>query len=504
MTKERVLFQDIGRRSFLKMAGGCGAMTGTSMMSTLLNMHATKAVMAQSGNLSGYKAMVCLFLPGGIDSYNVLAPYTQSEYDDYATVRGADQDAGGLALSREELLAIADAASPRQFGIHPGMTDVRDLYNDGNLAFVANMGSLIEPTTYQDYQNRVKLPLGLFSHADLIRHWQTSVPQSRSQITGWAGRMADLLTDTVNTNPAVSMNIALRSVTVLQTGLNVTPYTVNTDGATVLQGYNGTSDENRILTRANDNLLDQTYSDLLRKTYSRTFRSSIDAAQQFNDATNSISLSTQFPDTDIGRQFEMVAKTIAARGAIGSSRHMFYVSRGGWDHHNEVIQAQGRMLPEISEALKAFYDATVELGVAEDVLTFSASDFARTLTSNGRGSDHAWGGNHFVMGGGVNGGQIYGEYPESLIAGNPLDLGRGRLLPTTSVDEYAAEMALWFGVDNDSNLETILPNIRNFYSDTASSMPIGFMSQNSTDSPTIQPGGGNGPDGGAGGPGLGF
>ena len=172
----------------------------------------------------------------------------------------------------------------------------------------------------------------------------------------------------------------------------------------------------------------------------------------------------------------MTAKTIAARQTLGQTRQIFLVERGGWDHHSNLKTNQRNMLPEISQALAAFYAATEELGVETDVTTFSISDFARTLSQNGsNGSDHAWGANHYVMGGAVKGGSVYGDYPQSLAAGNPLDVGRGRLIPTTAVDQYAAELALWFGMQNNGDLETVLPNIRNFYASGASASPLGFM-----------------------------
>ncbi len=466
------------RRDFIKASGGCGALTSATFLSTLMNLQLTKTAMAAAGDLSGYKALVCVFHHGGNDSFNMLAPYDDGEYTDYASIRG------GLALSKDptaeaplgELLPI-NGPGGRLLGVHYGMPEFQRLYNQGKLAFLSNVGSLIGPTTLQDYRNKSELPLGLFSHSDEQRHWQTCVPQSRTQITGWAGRMSDMITDTVNSNPAVSMNIAVGFMNILQAGDNVIPYVIHrTAGAQLLNGYNGTGAYNRILTKTTDSLLEQTFTDLLEQAHTNRSRSAIDAAIEFNNAVNSITLNTVFPSNSIGQQLEMTAKTIAARETLGQTRQIFLVERGGWDHHANLKTSQAGMLPEISQALAAFSAATEELGVDADVTTFSISDFSRTLSQNGsNGSDHGWGANHYIMGGAVNGGTIYGNYPDSLAAGNPLDVGRGRLIPTTAVDQYAAELALWFGMQNDSDLETILPNIRNFYASDSSAAPLGFM-----------------------------
>ena len=466
----------LDRRDFMRLSGGCAALSSTSLLSTLVNLKLTNTAMAaESGDLTGYKALVCVFLLGGYDSYNVLAPYEQSEYDDYQSART------NLSLPREQLLQISDR-SGRSFGIHPGMPEMRDLYNSGQLAFVSNVGSLVEPVDPNNY-NASRKPLGLYSHSDLIQHWQTSIPQTRSQVTGWGGRMADMITDQVNQNPSIAMNIALGALNTFETGSQVVPYVVQRSGATVLNGYGATGTGlNGIYTRFTDDVLSQQYGDLLEKSYAGIRRSSIDGALSFNNATNAVTLNTQFPDTTLAQNLQMVAKAIGARTALQQSRQIFFVSLGGWDHHDEVINRQAGMLPMVSQALKAFYDALVELNISDSVTTFTASDFARTLSSNGNGSDHAWGGNHMVMGGAVSGGQVYGDYPATLALGNNLDTGRGRLIPTTSVDEYNAELACWFGIENNSSLEAILPNIRNFYASGASQPPVGFMSGGVSDS----------------------
>ncbi len=461
-------FPTLDRRSFLRFAGGCGALSSTSLLSTLVNLKLTNTAVAAGGDTSGYKAMVCVFLLGGIDSYNILTPFEGTEYTDYTSVRG------NLALPQAQLLEINTEG--RKLGLHQGMPEIRDLYNQGKATFVANVGSLVVPTTKQNY-NQVPKPLGLYSHSDLVQHWQTSVPQSRTQLTGWAGRMADMMTDSANTHPAIAMNIALGSLNLFETGANVVPYVVQTSGASTLSGFPNTgTGKDGMFTRFTNDALSQTYGDLLEKSYARIRKDSIQAAIDFNAATSAINLApVVFPTTSLGNQLQMVAKTIGARSTLGQSRQIFFVSIGGWDHHSNLLNLQNTMLPQVSQALKAFYDATVQLGVQDNVVAFTASDFARTLSSNGDGSDHGWGGNHLVVGGPVKGGKVYGSYPTSLALNNSLDMGRGRLIPTTAVDQYNGELARWFGLPNDSSLVDVLPNIRNFYSSSSTTGPLGFL-----------------------------
>ncbi len=457
------------RRQFLSAAGGCSAMSALTSSSALLGLSLSNGVLAQNRSITDYKAMVCIQLAGGIDSFNVLAPLDPQGYQDYADVRG------NLALDQSVLLPIEDS-SQRAFGLHPGLGELATLYQTGAVALMANVGTLVEPVSLADYNAELsRLPLGLFSHSDQQQHWQTSVPQSRTQLSGWAGRMADMLNDASNANEAVSMNISLGGVNMLQTGNLVQPYVIGSDGAPLLDGYEAEFALNRILTRSRDSLLSQTYSNLMTQSVANRQRVAIDASIEFNAAAGQQTITTQFPESSLGQSLRRVAMTIGARTELGQARQSFFVSAGGWDHHDDVLAKQTVMLPDLSASLKAFHDALVELGVLDQVATFTISDFARTLTTNGNGSDHAWGGNHLIMGGGVKGGDVYGSYPESLRAGNSLDVGRGRILPTTSVDEYNAELAMWFGVQNNVELQDVFPNIRNFFDSSQTSGPIGFM-----------------------------
>ena len=500
------------RRTLLKAMAGCGMMTNTSLLATLVNLQATRALAAD--NTGGYKALVCLFLLGGNDSYNMLAPYdgttTSGEYGDYHEVRGGFDDGnnnpGGLALERSTLLQIG-GPNGRNFGIHPGMPELQTLYNNNKLAFVSNVGSLNRPITRTEYNantNQAR-PLGLFSHADHQRHWMTSVPNTRSQLEGWGGKMADLLKST-NSNQAVSMSISTNGVNLFQAGENNAysiglgqnnlndPDTLGNNPATVVSNYypdlnaSGTGDiQNRIFTRNMNSLfpkpddpLGHVYSNLLAESLANTSRQSVDAAIDFNGAVNNVVLQTPFDNEALSRRMRVIAKVIGAQAALGQQRQVFFVAIGGWDNHSNLIPAQEVNLPRVSRAVGSFYNAMVELGCENDVTLFSSSDFARTLGTNGQGSDHAWGSNQFVVGGSVDGGKIYGSYPTSLL--NPVDpvvgnlnLGRGRMIPTTSVDVMAAELAMWFGISNGSDLETMLPQIREFYSSSATDSPLGMF-----------------------------
>ncbi|MEM1226901.1 MAG: DUF1501 domain-containing protein [Planctomycetota bacterium] len=488
------------RRHFLRMSGGCAALSSTALLSQMLNLRLTQSVAAQTSGGGDYKALVCLFLLGGNDSYNMLTPYDTSEYNDYVTART------GLALSKSDttgndgevipgLLPI-DAGNGRQLGIHGNMPELRDMYNNGDAAFVANVGSLVVPITIENFLTAQK-PLGLYSHSDLQQHWQSSIPQSRSQTSGWGGRMADILNATYGGTSNVSMNIALDQLNLFQTGSDVVPYVVNRNGASVLNGYLETPTNgqgwnrdrirsrflNSIFPSTSDSELGTLYQDLLQRSIAKSGRISIDAANQFNEATAPPpegDFSTPFPDTALGDRLKLVASAIRGRSVLAQDRQVFFVTEGGWDHHATLVDTQRPKLETVSQALNAFIAAMKEINMHDSVVTFTASDFARTLNSNGSGSDHAWGGNHLILGGSVAGGQVYGTYPETLIphtaqTPNPLDLGRGRLIPTMSVDEYAAEIAMWFGIPNDQNLEDILPNVRQFFSAGGTTGPLGCL-----------------------------
>lgn len=457
----------LSRRHFLGQAS-CSAVGSTALFSTLLNLKMASTAAAQSAN-NDYKALVCLFLAGGNDSFNMLVPRNGMPYQDYANIRR------DLALSSSSLLPIMPQTNDgRDYGVHPGMPEIRSLFDTGAAAFVSNVGTLVEPVAnVNHFENGARLPLGLFSHADQIMHWQSSIPDQRSAI-GWAGRTADLL-QSQNTKNGISMNISLSGRNVFQAGNQTVEYVITPNGSVGPRGYgsNEFSAIDALRTSAVDSLMDMEYKHLFEKTFRDVTKGGIDAHETFKAATGNVNLATQFSPGYVSQSMKMIAKTIAANQALGMKRQIFFVLFGGWDHHDEVLNAQTQMLPVVSKGMSELYNATVELGLQDSVTSFTASDFARTLTSNGQGSDHGWGGNHIVVGGGVRGQNIYGTYPD-LAAGNSLDTGRGRLIPTTSVDEYFAELALWFGV-SPSDLPTVFPNINRFYNPNSSATPVGFL-----------------------------
>ena len=460
----------ISRRRFLGQVN-CAAISALPVLNTILNLNLVGRLAAAPAP-GDYRALVCLFLSGGADTFNVLVPRGTSEHAEYAAVRG------GIALPIGSLRPINPTGlTGLSLGLHPGLTGVQTLFEAGKAAFVTNVGTLIERVNKNEYENDLKrLPLNLYSHSDQIEQWQTSTPDIRSP-RGWAGRAADLLQST-NTNNAVSMNISLTGSNIWQSGENTLEYTISTDGAVGLNGYdpNNTDPYSTVplRTRAIDSQLGFQYQHLLSQAFAAKKVDAMDAYTLFNSATNvALPTSVTFPDTYLGNQFKMIARTIAGHGGLGHNRQTFFVERGGWDTHDGVLAAQAEMLPEVDAAIKAFYDCLAALGLENSVTLFTASDFGRTLTTDNDGADHAWGGNQMVIGGAVNGKKIYGTYP-TLTLDSPLDVGRGRLIPQISVDEFFAELALWFGVPPGS-LDVVLPNIRNFYIPSAGGGPLGLM-----------------------------
>src|SRR5205085_3359278 len=424
----------------------CAAVSSIPILNTLLNLRLAQDVAAVTAPASGeYRALVCLFLAGGNDSFNMLAPFSgpsSTAPDSYAEYTASRSNLA-LLKSSNQLIEIHPLNTPgRTFAVHYGMPEVANLFESGAAAFVSNVGTLIEPVQNQTQvaQNLKRLPLGLYSHSDQLEQWQTSVPHARSGI-GWSGRMVDLIKD-LNSNRIVPMQISLDGSNVWQTGNTVAEYAITPSGATPLNGYNAGwvqyADEQNAMSAAVDSQLAQQYTNLLAQTFTTRKKQALDAYQSFAAASapplpNSVS----FPNNYVGNRLAMVARAIQGRAALGAVRQTFFVQWGGWDHHDDVLGNQAAMLPQISAAIGAFYNALVALGVQDKVTLFTASDFGRTLTSNNRGSDHAWGSNQLVMGGAVNGRRIFGQYPSLALnpasgpEANPLDTGRGRFIPTT-------------------------------------------------------------------------
>lgn len=469
----------IKRRTFLGQAS-CAAMGMTTLFSTVLNLKAMNAAatlnfpsIAPPDPFDDYKAIVCFLMAGGSDTFNMLVPTGTSDYNEYAETRS------NQALPLNELIPINPTNTPgKTFGVHKNMPHMASMFDSGKLAFVSNVGTLIEPTTKTSlYNGTVDLPLGLYSHSDQVMHWQTSVPHDRVA-TGWGGKMVDLLNSMPNgpdTNPNISMNISLSGSNVFQTGLESVEFALNpSEGAIGMNGYGDEWFSSQLRTEAVDNMVDAQYQDIFKKTYAKTVKTARDGNIQYQEAeANATPLQTEFDQNYLSQAFERIAKTINIREALGMKRQVFFVEYGGWDNHDELLNIMEEKLEEVDNALNSFNLALEEMGLSDKVTTFSISEFSRTLISNGNGTDHAWGGNMFVMGGAVNGQKIYGQYPQ-LALNSSLEIGNGVLIPTTSADEYFAELAMWYNVPT-SGLLDIFPNLGNFYSVASGNNPIGFM-----------------------------
>ncbi len=465
-------YKAYSRRKFLGQLS-CAAIGYSTIYNTLLNLKAMNALSLSNSVLDPeYKAIVCINLGGGNDSFNMLVPYISSEYNVYKKTRS------NLALPKADLLKLRITNTPnKEYGLHPAMTGLREMNDNGEAAFIANVGTLLAPTTKDDfYNNKTPLPLGLFSHSDQAAHWQTGIPQSRTNL-GWGGRMSDLLKD-MNTNDKISMNVSLQGSNYFETGNELVEYVVDPrNGAIGIAGYRPDNMYDVFNIRKSegiDSLLNQTYTNIFQKTYVDLMRDSRDGQLQFQEALNEAPvLTTNFSDNSFSDALKMAARVISVHEKLGYKRQIFYIEYNGWDHHDEVIQNQNQMLAVVSNGLKEFRNALTELNLFKQVTTFNISEFGRSLTSNGNGSDHAWGGNVFVMGGSVNGSKLYGKYP-SLDLTNTYNVYDGALIPTTSVDQYFAEIALWMGVSK-SDLSYVLPNIGTFYDVNSVNRPLGFL-----------------------------
>ena len=468
----------LNRRQFLSNAN-CAALSSVGILSTIANLRMIgNAAAGPIGGPGDYRALVCVFLHGGNDSFNMLVPTETAEYNNYAAVRtNLALPAPTPSMVAGELLPLNVTNTPgRTFGLHPAMPETRALFDAGDAAFIANVGTLVEPTTIAQYKNKsVTLPRSLFSHNDQQREWQTSVPQTPLK-TGWGGRLADRVMG-FNPSSAVSMNISLNGTNLLQTGDTSFAYAIDENGAQTLTGSDSAvaAELNRV--DGAKSLVEQTYRDVLRRAYAEEAKRGYDTADAFAAAFDSAVVNTVFPSHSLSQDLRAVAKSIAARSTLGHNRQIFFVQTGGYDNHGELLNAHNTRLTDLDAGLKAFWDSMVELGLTDEVTLFTCSDFGRTLRSNGQGTDHAWAGHTIAMGGCVNGSKIYGTYPdESEIGiGKGLDVGfNGRILPTTSCDEYFSELALWFGLPS-SQLAEVFPNLGNFYSYSPTTPPLGFV-----------------------------
>lgn len=445
----------MNRRQLLKalLASGVGLSNFTATASQLKLMNAY----ASQTQFTDYKALVCIFLYGGNDSYNMLIPTQNADYNIYNNVRQ------NLAIEQSALLPLNTISNlPYSVGVPNYMSGIEQLFSQGKLSFINNVGPLVEPTTKAMINaNTATLPPQLFSHNDQQSLWQTSGTNLQS-ITGWSGKMADLI---LEQNPTpIAVNISLSGTNTLQNGINTQAYRVTADGAPEFSALNPKHDWNTKRITLLDELIaldthhiGKAYSTILNRARNNTIlvNQALDQVPEF---------STTFSNNNLADDLSMVAKLIAARNDLSMNRQVFFVGVGGWDTHDRQLQDHPQLLSRLSNTLVEFNQAIEELGLANSVTTFTASDFGRTLTSNGDGTDHGWGGHQMVMGGAINGGQFFGQLPELALNSND-DFGDGRIIPTTSVDQYSAALARWFGL-SESHINEIFPHLDRFPSGT--------------------------------------
>ena len=458
------------RRSFLKSTLAMPMMmSGTSLVGTLggFNAHAI--------DTSGYKALVCVFLFGGMDCHDTVLPFDTASYNEYSQIRAsllATYDAlpGGSSRTQDSLLPLSPATSVgggRQFALPPQMSALHTLFGQGNAAIVGNVGPLLQPTDRSSFLSGGDVPARLFSHNDQQSTWMSFAPEG-SQL-GWGGRFGDVAAAGGSNTDNIFAQISASGNSVFLTGDIVSPFQIGTDGVPNIQFLEQTSGVIGDLLRDHFDSAGAQRSNLFERDYVNISRVSLEANDTLGAALASgDEITTSFPASSLGAQLRAVAQTMAVRDSLGVSRQVFFVATGGFDTHSTQAQDLPGLQQDISDSIAAFYTATQELGIENDVTTFTAADFGRTLTVNGDGTDHGWGGHHFVVGGSVNGGDIYGDIPEATL-GHSQDSGNGRLIPTTSVEQFAAPLGRWFGLNN-SELVGALPGLTNF-----PGAPVGFL-----------------------------
>jgi uncharacterized protein (DUF1501 family) len=487
------------RRAFLRRSAQL-AFTGAALP-TALNLAAMGEAAAL--NATDYKALVCVFMYGGNDHANTVVTYDDPSYNEYNRIRGI----GGIALAKSTLLPLGGATllnANRQYAFHPKMTGLKSLYDSGQVAVQLNVGPLVVPTNREQYfgtdRNTYPLPPKLFSHNDQQSLWQSSSPEGST--VGWGGNIGDLALSS-NANSSLFTCFSITGNTVFLAGDQALSYQVSTDGAVKVRAA---TDEYsfgsklvkdaflKIAQQARGHVLENEYNVVTKRAIGAEVLitaglSAGDAADPKDGNGNPTNpkfagfTKSMLDSNPLAPQLKMVARLIAARNSLGPKRQVFFVSMGGFDNHDGLLSAHTNNLAYVSDAMTAFYASTKALGIDGSVTAFTASDFGRTFSSNGDGSDHGWGSHHMVVGGAVKGGKIYGYAPPVGVGDttNPEDawhVGQGRLLPTTSVDQYAATLAKWFGVD-DGELNGILPNLRNFNGQTQSGIvyprTVGFV-----------------------------
>ena len=466
--------KELTRRAFFNRLGSLAALgVGAPIAMDLASVGEAAAF---SGN--DYKALVCVFLSGGNDHASTLIPFDDDNYNRYSAIRGggSGQTRGGIAFGKQEL--VGTVLSPKAgttltdnltYALSPSLTSLSALYGMGRLAVQLNIGPMMAPLTLAQYNssNRTAYPLPpqLFSHNDQQSMWQSMGIEGAT--VGWGGRLGDLAMSG-NSNSMLTC-ISASGNAVFVSGQNATQYQIAPSGAIAIKGTNAPLFGSSACQSAFNALINQTSSNIFEDEYAKVTRRSIALEKVVSSATAPTAFSTTFNTTNsLAMQLKAVAKLIAARNTLGVKRQVFFVSLGGFDVHDDLMATHPGLMSKLDEAMWSFYRATVEMGVADKVTTFTASDFGRTLASNGDGSDHGWGGHQFVMGGAVRGGQFYGTAPHVSLSTED-QVGQGRLLPSTSIDQMASTLARWFGVA-DSEIGTIFPNVNRF-----STANLGFM-----------------------------
>lgn len=452
------------RRRLLQL--GVRIAAGSSLFATL---GAYQRALAATASASGdYRALVCVFLFGGCDTANLVVPTSASAYGLYSAIRSTlTLPLSGL-LSLNSLLSLPLLGSNR-YGFHASCPELQSLYNNGKLAIVGNVGPLVAPLTRAQFQAKsVPLPPQLFSHIDQQR--QVMAGMAGSEPSGWAGRVADLMASAA-AQSALATNISIAGRNTWQAGIDTVPYVLSSSGAPRMRYWQAGDSRASARRALFTGLLDaaDAESNPMIQQVSQVQRRAISTAERLATSLNGISTPVSFPSSSLGQQLAMVAKMIAARGTLGVKRQLFFVSQGGYDTHDNQLATQAKLFADLSASLGAFQASTEALGVSGNVTAFTATDFGRTLTANSDGSDHGWGSQSLVIGGGVTGGGVYGAMP-SLLLNNSDDAGSGRVIPYYSTEQLGATLASWFGVSS-ADLDTVFPNLRNF-----STRSIGFMS----------------------------
>ena len=464
------------RRAFLKRSSSL-AIAGTALPFAL-NLSAMGEAAAQSA--TDYKALVCVFLYGGCDYANTVVTYDDDSYGKYSSIRGGVQSAGGIAIAKGDLAATAlSPTTPlpngRQYALHPSMTAMKSLFDNGNAAVQLNVGPLVVPMSRAGFNNNNKKlfpqPPKLFSHNDQQSTWQSSSPEGST--VGWGGNIGDLVLGQNTTSLFTCISVTGNAV--FLSGDSALQYQVSTGGAVRIQSVSPASSSSLFgsatVKSAMQTLTQQARTHTLENEYNKVTKRAVEAEGTVTLAIAAPFATGTFPATNLGSQLAMVARLIRGRAAMGSKRQVFMVSMGGFDLHDNLIDKQAPVLKQLSDAMSSFHLEMAAEGLGGNVTAFTASDFGRTLASNGDGADHGWGNHHFMVGGAVNGKMVYGTPPPVSINNTTTSVdyeghvGQGRLIPTTSVDQYGATLGKWFGL-SDPQLLDILPNLKNFDGNT--------------------------------------